>query len=246
MTFLKQVTQFLRIFLIVGVAGLLYFMILGDSKISFGNANLIGTEFDEGTFTFVRLFLITLEFIWLTFWAFFYIRMASKATDPADETTAKRIESFEPKYFQAVAIFLVLLLILSYAIPYMAGPGLPQFHSHTDNEDYDQLIVVKANQFQFEFDVHGNGTFVTSTDKNNPSVVLRTNLMYLFKVMTNDTTHGFGLYSPDNVLLGQNQVVPGYENFYYYRFETPGVYKVLCMEYCGAGHHFMVSYISVV
>jgi cytochrome c oxidase subunit 2 len=57
-----------------------------------------------------------------------------------------------------------------------------------------------------------------------------------FNVTAEDVNHGFGIYSPRGVLLGQVQAMPGYMNHLYFRFPAPGVYLVRCMEYCGAYH----------
>lgn len=247
MEFLKQVKYFLIGFGGAGVILLLFFLTNSKNKtaISLGSST-IPAVLDESTLTPIRLFLISIEFIWLFGWAVFYLRLSMKAEKPASEDTAKKIEAFEPKYFQAVAAFLFLLLILSFGIPYLAGPGIAQFHNHSTDEPYDQRINVRARTFVFEFDLENNGTYVASLSKDAPTVQLKTNVRYLFVLETLDTTHGFGLYSPDGVLLGQNQIIPDHENYYYFTFEEAGIYKILCMEYCGAGHQVMMSYISVV
>jgi cytochrome c oxidase subunit 2 len=67
-----------------------------------------------------------------------------------------------------------------------------------------------------------------------------------FAVSTEDVNHGFGIYSPEGKILGQVQVMPGYTNKLRYRFEKEGEYKILCMEYCGAVHHNMISGFTVV
>lgn len=247
MEFLKQVKYFLFGFGGAGVILLLFFITNseGRTQISPGSET-IPAVLDESTLTPVRLFLISIEFIWLVFWAIFYLRLSRNANQPASEDVTKKIEAFEPKYFQGVAAFLFLLLILSFAVPYMVGDGVAQFHNHADDEPFDQRINVRASTFVFEFDVNNNGTFVSSTSKDSPAVVLKTNVRYLFVLTTVDTTHGFGLYSPKGVLLGQNQIIPEYENYYYFTFEEAGVYRVLCMEYCGAGHQVMSAYVSVI
>ena len=33
--------------------------------------------------------------------------------------------------------------------------------------------------------------------------------------------------------LMQMQVVPGYDNVFYYTFKNPGTYTIRCLEYCG-------------
>ncbi|RMG20819.1 MAG: hypothetical protein D6732_28070 [Methanobacteriota archaeon] len=247
MEFLKQVKYFLLGFGGAGVILLLFFLTndKGKTAISLGGST-ISARLNESTLTPVRIFLISIEFIWLFSWAIFYIRLSRNASQPAPEETAKKIEAFEPKYFQGVAAFLFLLLILSFGIPYLFGPGIAQFHNHSTDDPFDQRINVKAHTFVFEFDLNNNGTYISSLSKDSPAVQLKTNVRYLFVLVSTDTTHGFGLYSPDGVLLGQNQIIPGYENYYYFTFEEAGTYKILCMEYCGAGHQVMMSYISVV
>lgn len=60
-----------------------------------------------------------------------------------------------------------------------------------------------------------------------------------FTVESADVNHGFGLYSPEGKLVTQVQAMPGFINKVSYTFTAPGKYKVLCMEYCGLGHHRM-------
>lgn len=67
-----------------------------------------------------------------------------------------------------------------------------------------------------------------------------------FYVTSKDVNHGFGIYDSDLRLLTQTQAMPGYINILEYTFEHPGVYKVLCMEYCGIAHHKMTTGITVV
>jgi cytochrome c oxidase subunit 2 len=39
--------------------------------------------------------------------------------------------------------------------------------------------------------------------------------------------------------------MPGYTNVIRYTFTTPGTYRVRCLEYCGLGHHTMVTQFTV-
>lgn len=66
-----------------------------------------------------------------------------------------------------------------------------------------------------------------------------------FHVTSADVNHGFGLYDPEMNLLEQTQAMPDYTNVVYYTFEEPGTYKILCLEYCGIGHHVMDTEIIV-
>lgn len=61
-------------------------------------------------------------------------------------------------------------------------------------------------------------------------------------VSTADVTHGL-------ILLGTNlnlMVVPGVVNYARVHFDRPGVYQLLCHEFCGTGHDRMTSQLHVV
>lgn len=72
-----------------------------------------------------------------------------------------------------------------------------------------------------------------------------TNTPIRFVAVSEDVNHGFGVYGPDGLLLFQMQVIPGYDNVFIYTFNTTGTYKVVCMEYCGQGHPFMITQFTV-
>ena len=66
-----------------------------------------------------------------------------------------------------------------------------------------------------------------------------------FHVTSKDVNHGFALYNPDMRIVAQTQAMPGYTNVLRYTFNEPGVYRVLCLEYCGVAHHEMTAEIKV-
>lgn len=68
----------------------------------------------------------------------------------------------------------------------------------------------------------------------------------VFNLHTEDVNHGFGVVDPSGRLLFQTQAMPGYVNRVEYVFEKPGNYRVLCMEFCGVGHHDMIDEFQVV
>jgi cytochrome c oxidase subunit 2 len=39
--------------------------------------------------------------------------------------------------------------------------------------------------------------------------------------------------------------MPGYVNKVYYTFSKAGAYKIVCLEYCGLGHHVMATDLTV-
>jgi cytochrome c oxidase subunit 2 len=68
----------------------------------------------------------------------------------------------------------------------------------------------------------------------------------VFNLHTKDVNHGFGVIDQSGRLLFQMQAMPGYINKVKYVFEKPGQYRVLCMEFCGVGHHDMNDEFEVV
>jgi cytochrome c oxidase subunit 2 len=66
-----------------------------------------------------------------------------------------------------------------------------------------------------------------------------------FLLTTRDVNHGFGIYDPDGALVTQAQVIPGQTQKLVWTFEQPGTYEVLCLEFCGAKHHEMISTFEV-
>jgi len=66
-----------------------------------------------------------------------------------------------------------------------------------------------------------------------------------FRVTSTDVNHGFGLYDEGGTLVAQVQAMPGYINRLTHTFDKPGIYRVLCLEYCGLVHHEMVAELTV-
>lgn len=67
-----------------------------------------------------------------------------------------------------------------------------------------------------------------------------------FRVTSEDVNHGLGIYDSDMRLVVQVQAMPNYTNKVVHTFETPGPYRILCMEFCGIAHHEMTYEFEVV
>lgn len=63
-----------------------------------------------------------------------------------------------------------------------------------------------------------------------------------FRLTSADVIHGF-LLPATNV---NTMVVPGFVSEVRTRFTRPGIYRMPCNEFCGAGHHGMWARVSVV
>ncbi len=66
-----------------------------------------------------------------------------------------------------------------------------------------------------------------------------------FRVTSSDVNHGFGIYDGDMQLVAQTMAMPGYTNRLRHTFTRKGVYKILCLEYCGLAHHNMIAQLNV-
>ncbi len=66
-----------------------------------------------------------------------------------------------------------------------------------------------------------------------------------FRVASMDVNHGFGIYDAAGRLVAQTQAMPGYINRLVHKFDAPGTYRVLCLEYCGLAHHGMMAEVIV-
>lgn len=66
-----------------------------------------------------------------------------------------------------------------------------------------------------------------------------------FNAHTVDVNHGFGVMNDAGRLLFQVQAMPGYINQVEYTFNNPGAYHVVCLEFCGVGHHDMATDFTV-
>ncbi|HJM91569.1 MAG: hypothetical protein QGG19_07230 [Alphaproteobacteria bacterium] len=68
-----------------------------------------------------------------------------------------------------------------------------------------------------------------------------------FSAKSADTMHSFAIYHPDGRMLFTMMLMPGLETpaSIVHTFTEPGIYKVRCLEYCGAAHHEMRDEIVV-
>lgn len=98
---------------------------------------------------------------------------------------------------------------------------------------------------QSQIQTNNTSNLVLNKDKE---VYVKAGETVKFVAKSEDVNHGFGILSSsksmDSILM-QMQVVPGYENIFYYTFDRPGTYTIRCLEYCGWLHPYMVSEITI-
>lgn len=161
---------------------------------------------------------------------------AGKAIKPAEITVIHNMKL--EIAWTVIATILVLFLFVS-----AMGPT-EQFAS-ANNKQADVTIVVTARQFSWNFEFEGvvNSSFNSvnvTTGELNP-LILDSGTSYLFKVTSQDVIHSF--FVPD---LGfKVDAVPGHTNYVYLDNIAPGEYRIVCAEFCGAGHYNMPGLIIV-
>jgi cytochrome c oxidase subunit 2 len=74
-----------------------------------------------------------------------------------------------------------------------------------------------------------------------PILELETGKTYRLHLTAMDYMHGFSL-QPENINV---QVLPGYEHVIKVTPNRAGTYAIMCNEFCGIGHHKMVSRLYV-
>ncbi|MFD2132721.1 cytochrome C oxidase subunit II [Pseudogracilibacillus auburnensis] len=142
--------------------------------------------------------------------------------------SSKKKQDYAPiikRWYKARSIYGVLLVVLMLVVTIYTLRELP-FNEPSHVEGVE-VIPVHVEAFQFGFELNMTEFSVGDTVE--------------FNVTTKDVTHGFGVYDPDMVLVGQTQAMPEYTNTFYLTFDQPGTYQVLCLEYCGLAHHMMMT-----
>lgn len=135
------------------------------------------------------------------------------------ELDTERAAEREKAWLGTVVAFLVATLIgTMLLVPYGESAG-------TDG----QVVDVVARQFGFVL--------------TPPKVVAGRPVE--FHLRSEDTTHGFGVMTRDNTLLFQAQIAPEHTQHVVHTFKEPGIYKIVCFEFCGVGHHAMLAQIEV-
>ncbi len=140
------------------------------------------------------------------------------------------IYSFRKKYFY-------LLLFAVIISSYYALSYTPYNRYNNDNDNVISITVI-GQKWLWRL---GNGVysqkFLKSSD--NDKIIIPKNKIINFYVSSDDVNHGLGIYNSNSLLLGQVQAMPGHIHVLSMKFKQSGVYKILCMEYCGVGHHVM-------
>lgn len=179
----------------------------------------------------VLLFLLSGTIIAIVFLA---VARSTAAGGAVDYGRSNRLRGM---FFLSLLVILGIFLVLTLPrLPYPAEAAVP-----------DHVVNVVGRQFAFSL-TEGPGPQSRETwdDEFSPDIAVPAGSLVEFRVRTVDVNHGFGIYTPDGRVLAQTQAMPGYVNRLRVRFDEPGSYPVMCLEYCGLSHHAMSTFIEVV
>lgn len=162
----------------------------------------------------------------------FLIATSSKEED---KVTAKhKVYKVRGRYFFGLVICIIVMLFITLRLlPYAPFQGKA-----------DQTVTVVAMQWAWKM---APGI----TDKSpmefagENEITLPVNKLIKFDVTSADVNHNFAIYNSKGVLVAQTQAMPQYHNDLEHKFLEKGDYHILCLEYCGMPHAFMVGLIHI-
>jgi cytochrome c oxidase subunit 2 len=149
-----------------------------------------------------------------------------------DYTAANRLRLL---FFVSLGIILLTFLVLTLPrLPYTAEASAPE-----------RIVLAVGKQYAWSLTEGTSPTLANWDTAFSPVATVPVGAVVEFRVTTLDVNHGFGLYAPDGTLLAQTQAMPGYVNRLRVVFDEPGMYTVLCLEFCGMSHHRMRGVVEV-
>ncbi len=145
-----------------------------------------------------------------------FLRVAWHASDAAEGSeAATAVTRVRAPLFWVLALAIVVVMAVTLGgLPYAAP-----------REQTAEPLTVTATGQQWSWTLSHEGAAV-----GQPVV---------FAVSSSDVNHGLGIYDESLGLVAQTQAMPGYVNYLHHTFTEPGTYRLLCLEYCGFGHHDM-------
>lgn len=152
------------------------------------------------------------------------------------------------------AIFVAGILIWFWILGYDWMPPVA-FQEAIQNPEQVRTVKVTAGQWFWTLEDQGIGSgnisangVVEGGETTVGPLKVKAGETVKFIARSLDVNHGFGILSSSKSMdspLMQMQVVPGFDNIFYYTFDKAGTYTIRCLEYCGWNHPFMVSQITI-
>jgi cytochrome c oxidase subunit 2 len=127
-------------------------------------------------------------------------------------------KEIKPALFYAFVGFLVVTGVSLHIITHETIPWKPM--------DLNRSEIKADKTFTISIVKH---KFILPAEK----MIIKKGEIVRFNVTSDDLTYGFGLFRPDNSMLFQMQVLPGYVNDILWRFDKLGTYTIRSTEYSG-------------
>ena len=127
-------------------------------------------------------------------------------------------KEIKPALFYAFVGFLVVTGVSLHIITHATIPWKPM--------DLNRSEIKADKTFNISIVKH---KFILPKEK----MIIKKGEIVRFNVTSDDLTYGFGLFRPDNSMIFQMQVLPGYVNDVLWQFDRPGVYTIRSTEYSG-------------
>ena len=138
-------------------------------------------------------------------------------------------------FFASLGVILLIFLVLTLPdLPYPVEASTPE-----------RVVLATGKQYAWSLNEGTAPTVDNWEDAFSQKVQVPIGAVVEFRVTTLDVNHGFSLYTPDGHLMAQTQAMPGYVNRLRVKFDKPGNYTVLCLEFCGMAHHGMRGLVEV-
>ena len=138
--------------------------------------------------------------------------------------------SYTSRVYRARLVYFILILGAVIASLAFTLPITP-YPNKFDEQKPDFVVKVTSEMWSW--------TLTAGTASPNANIVLPAGKLVEFEVSSKDVNHNFAVYNSAGELVAQVQAMPDYTNLLFYRFNVPGHYYVLCLEYCGVAHHAM-------
>ncbi len=109
-------------------------------------------------------------------------------------------------------------------------------------------VIARQYYWIFEYAPGSSITFPNGTTKDYPNGVSLRNTLYAkagevvdLELVSEDVAHSFFIYE-----LGVHiDAIPGHDNHYWLRADSPGEYSIVCTQFCGTGHYTMIGQLVV-
>lgn len=173
--------------------------------------------------------LVLISFLVVTGILVLVFQMVFASTKNPTDIAPARVNRYRGLWFLTLAGILVVTFFFTL-------PRSPYLLFVRDRPE--KIIAVASQQFAFTLSDE-------SLDKEKApaeaagGIVLPAGALVEFRVTSRDVNHGFGIFDPEHTIIAQVQAMPGYVNRLRIRFEKPGTYNILCLEYCGIAHFIM-------